>query len=128
MAITAGDVRCLFDVLGGDLVVKGTQQELVNLLLTVSYCKHGSHKSGMTRKIPTLNNRNSCHIMPSFLWFGNKLCTWSGRICRSGVLNKCLLRITADLIRSRILQITPTMLSMLLHMDTQGSWESKGEV
>ena len=45
VAITTGDVRCLFDVLGGDLIAKGTQQEPVLLLLTVSYCKHGSHNT-----------------------------------------------------------------------------------
>ena len=27
MAITTGDMQCLFDVLGGDLVVKGTQHQ-----------------------------------------------------------------------------------------------------
>ena len=51
VATTTGDVRCLFYVLGGDLVVKGTQQELVHLLLTVSYRKHGSdNTSAMTRR------------------------------------------------------------------------------
>ena len=93
-----------FDVLGGGLVVKGTQQELVHILLTVSYRKHGSHDtSGMPCKIPAVRRQKECHIVPSFLCFGFKLCTWSGRICRSGVLSKCLLRITADLIRSRAL-------------------------
>ena len=49
--------------------------------------------------------------MPSFLWFRFILCTWSGRICHSGILSKCLLHITADLIPGPIrlhLQITPT--------------------
>ena len=62
VAITTGDVRCLFDVLRRDLVVKGTQQELVHLLLTVSYRKHGSHDtSGMPRKI------NSVHGVAEYI-------------------------------------------------------------
>ena len=62
-----------FDVLGGDLVVKGTQQRSVHLLLTVSYRKHGSHNSrGMTRKIPAVKTteRMPYSNVPSFVWLG----------------------------------------------------------
>ena len=41
MVISTGDVRCLFDVLGGDLFAKGTQQCIRLQRLTVA--NQGGH-------------------------------------------------------------------------------------
>ena len=43
VVISTGDVRCLFDVLGGDLVAKGTQQSFCVRLQRFTVANQGGH-------------------------------------------------------------------------------------